>query len=57
MRQRIAFAFGAMGADAKPVVPMMVELIGNLETSQHLRRVLINAVNAIDPTVLKPSEM
>jgi HEAT repeat protein len=57
MRNRIAYAFGAMGAEAKPAVPMLVEMIGDQETNQHLRRVLINAVNAIDPTVLKPPGM
>ena len=53
-RVRIAQAFGAMGAEAKPVVPMLVELIGESEMNQQLRRILIRTVNAIDPQVLKP---
>ena len=53
-RMRIAQALGAMGAEAKPVVPMLVELIGESETNQNLRRILIRTVNAIDPQVLKP---
>ena len=54
LRNRIAFAFGSMGEDAKPVVPMLMELIGDVETNPGLRRVLINAVNAIDQSILKP---
>lgn len=54
LRNRVAYAFGVMGSDAKPVIPMLLELIGDVETTPQLRRALVNAVNAIDPTVLKP---
>jgi len=56
LRNRVAYAFGAMGAEAKPVVPMLLEMIGDVETNPTLRRVLINTVNAIDPEVLKPPQ-
>lgn len=56
-RQRLAQIFGNMGAEAKPMIPMMMELIGNLETNPTLRRALVNAVNRIDPSILKsPNE-
>jgi HEAT repeat protein len=54
LRTRIAYAFGAMGPDAQPVVPMLLELVGNPETSQQLRRVYINALRNIDPDSVKP---
>ena len=54
LRNRIAYTFGAMGAEAKPVAPMLLEMIRDPETSQHLRRVLINSLRAIDPEAIKP---
>lgn len=54
LRNRIAHAFGNMGAEAKPVVPMLLELIGDVETPPQLRRTLVSAVNSIDPGVLRP---
>jgi HEAT repeat protein len=56
-RQRLAQVFGNMGAEAKPVVPMLMELIGDLQTSPTLRRALVNAVNRIDPDILKAPGM
>jgi HEAT repeat protein len=54
-RQRLAMVFGPLGAEAKPIIPLLLELIGDLETNPTLRRALVNAVNRIDPTVLKPN--
>ena len=54
LRDRIAYAFGALGEDAKPVVPMLLEMIRDPQTNQHLRQVLINALQAIDPDSVKP---
>lgn len=56
-RQRLANVFGTMGAEAKPIVPMLLELIGDLETTPTLRRALVNAVNRIDPEFLKAPGM
>jgi HEAT repeat protein len=53
MRQRLAQVFGSMGAEAKPVVPMLMEVIGDLQTNPTLRRAMVNAVNRIDPDILK----
>ena len=54
LRRSIAQAFGSMGPDAKPVVPMMLELIRNPDTDQNLRRYLINSVRRIDSAAIKP---
>lgn len=53
LRNRIGYAFGAMGAEAKPIVPMLVEMIRDPETNQQLRRILTNSLRAIDPDALK----
>jgi len=54
-RPQLARAIGELGVEGRPAIPMMMELIGNLNTNASLRRVLINAVNRIDPALLRPS--